>query len=71
MNQATNCFNKVKKDCLQFIKTQETSTEKFKGKEKMIKSYLIPLCFWIVNKKKIKNHILLVWLEDKERERQL
>jgi len=54
MNQATNCFNKVKKDCLQFIKTQETSTEKFKGKEKMIKSYLIPLCFWIVNKKKNK-----------------
>ena len=54
MIQAINCFDKVKKDCLQFIKTQETSTEKFKGKEKMIKSYLIPLCFWIVNKKKNK-----------------
>ncbi len=50
MQQASICFNKVKKDCLRFIKSQETSTEKFKGKEKMLKSFLIPICFWIAKK---------------------
>ena len=53
MRQANLCFSKVKKDCIKFIKSQETSTEKFKGKEKMIKSFLIPICFWIA--KKVKN----------------
>ena len=33
-----------------FIKSQETSTDKFKNKEKMIKSFLIPICFWIAKK---------------------
>ena len=50
MQKFSLCFGKVKKDCLKFIKSQETKTDKFKNKEKMIKSYLIPLCFWI-NKK--------------------
>ena len=50
MQQTNLCFSKVKKDCIKFIKSQETSTEKFKGKEKMIKSFLIPLCFWISKK---------------------
>jgi len=54
MHQTNICFNKVKKHCLRFIKSQETSTEKFKGKEKMLKSFLIPICFWIVNKTKNK-----------------
>ena len=44
------CFNKVKKDCIKFIKSQETKTEKFKAKEKMIKFFLIPICFWIAKK---------------------
>ena len=44
------CFGKVKKDCLKFIKSQETKADKFKNKERMIKTFLIPLCFWI-NKK--------------------
>ena len=55
MQLVSFCFNRVKKDCLRFIKSQETTTEKFKNKEKMIKSFLIPVCFWInnkVNKKK-------------------
>ena len=43
-------INKVKKDCFKFISSQETKTEKFKNKEKMIKSFLIPSCFWIVKK---------------------
>ena len=54
MQQFNLCFLKVKKYCLKFIKSQETSTEKFKVKEKMIKSFLIPICFWIAKKAKNK-----------------
>ena len=50
MQQSNLCFDKVKKDCLKFIKSQETKADKFKNKEKMIKSFLIPLCFWISKK---------------------
>jgi len=50
MQQVSLCFGKVKKDCLKFIKSQETKTDKFKNKERMIKSFLIPLCFWISEK---------------------
>ena len=50
MQSVNECFNKVKKDCFKFISSQETKTEKFKNKEKMIKSFLIPSCFWIVTK---------------------
>tara|TARA_Y100001970_G_scaffold178994_1_gene217877 strand:- start:1625 stop:2548 length:924 start_codon:yes stop_codon:yes gene_type:complete len=50
MQQLRLCFDQVKKDCLKFIKSQETKTDKFKNKEKMIKSFLIPLCFWISKK---------------------
>ena len=50
MKQFSLCFGKVKKDCLKFIKSQETKADKFKNKERMIKSYLIPLCFWISKK---------------------
>jgi len=50
MQQFSLCFGKVKKDCLKFIKSQETKTDKFKNKERMIKSFLIPLCFWISEK---------------------
>ena len=55
MQQFSLCFGKVKKDCLNFIRSQETKADKFKNKERMIKSFLIPLCFWIskkANKKK-------------------
>ncbi len=50
MQQFNLCFGKVKKDCLKFIKSQETKSDKFKNKERMIKSFLIPLCFWIHKK---------------------
>ena len=55
MQRLSLCFNKVRKNCFEFIKSQETKQDKFKNKERMIKSFLIPLCFWIskkVNKKK-------------------
>ena len=50
MEQFSLCFGRVKKDCLKFIKSQETKADKFKNKERMIKSFLIPLCFWISKK---------------------
>ena len=55
MQQVNDCFSKVKKDCFKFISLQETKKDKFKNKEKMIKSFLIPISFWIskkINKKK-------------------
>jgi len=50
MKLTVECFDKVKRDCLRFIKSQETKADKFKNKERMIKSFLIPLCFWISKK---------------------
>ena len=50
MKLSEECFKKVKKDCFKFIKSQETSTEKFSNKDKMIKNFLIPVCFWIIKK---------------------
>ena len=55
MQQVNECFKKVKKDCFEFISSQETKKYKFKNKERMIKSFLIPVSLWIskrVNKKK-------------------
>jgi D-glycerate 3-kinase len=55
MQKINDCFNKVKKDCFRFILSQETKKDKFKNKDKMIKSFLIPVSFWIskrTNKKK-------------------
>ena len=47
MQSITECYKKVSKDCFKFIRSQETTKEKFKNKEKMIKSFLIPISFWI------------------------
>ena len=59
MQQYSLCLSKVKKDCFKFIKSQETKVDKFKNKERMIKSFLIPLSFWI-NKKANKNKTYFV-----------
>ncbi len=61
MEQFSLCFGRVKKDCLNFIKSQETKADKFKNKERMIKAFLIPLCFWI-NKKTDKKRPYFVGL---------
>ena len=55
MKSSAECYNIVKKDCFKFIKLQETPKEKFKNKEKMIKSFLIPVSFWIASKTKAKD----------------
>ena len=61
MQKFSLCFSKVKKDCLKFIQSQETKADKFMNKERMIKSFLIPLCFWI-NKKSDKKKPYFVGL---------
>ena len=50
MEVTEECFSKVKKDCFKFIKSQETTTEKFDNKDGMLRSFLIPMCFWIAKK---------------------
>ena len=50
MQEVNDCFIKVKKDCLKFISSQETKRDRFKNKDKMIKSFLIPVSFWIAKK---------------------
>ena len=61
MISVINCYRKVNNECFKFIKSQETSKEKFKNKEKMIKSFLIPISFWIAKKAK-KNKPCIVGL---------
>ena len=59
MQSIAECYRKVSKDCFKFIRSQETSKEKFKNKEKMIKSFLIPISFWINNRtKKSKSYLI-------------
>ena len=50
MISVSDCFFKVKKDCYKFISSEETKKEKFRNKDKMIRSYLIPVSFWIASK---------------------
>ena len=50
MSSFDECFQKIKTDCFKFISSQETKTEKFKNKDRMIRSFLIPICFWISKK---------------------
>ncbi len=59
MLHIVECYKKVNKACLSFIKSQETSKEKFKNKEKMIKSFLIPISFWIAKKVEKKKPFIL------------
>ena len=53
------CFLKVKTDCFNFISSQETKIEKFKNKNRMIKSFLIPVCFWIKKKTNKKEPLII------------
>ena len=53
------CFLKVKTNCFRFISSQETKTEKFKNKDRMIRSFLIPVCFWIARKTNKKKPLIV------------
>ena len=59
MKSTIECYNKVNKDCFKFIESQETIKEKFKNKEKMIKSFLVPISFWIASKAKNKKPFIV------------
>ena len=59
MEHIKDCFSKVKKDCFRFIKSQETKKDRFQNKEKMIKSFLIPVSFWISKKTNRKRTIII------------
>ena len=59
MQSVNECYKKVKKDCFKFINSQETSAEKFKNKDRMIKTFLIPTCFWITEKLNNKKTFIL------------
>ena len=59
MSSFDECFQKVKTDCFKFISSQETKTEKFKNKSRMIRSFLIPICFWISKKTSKKKPLII------------
>jgi len=59
MQEVNDCFIKVKKDCLKFIFSQETKRDKFKNKERMIKSFLIPVSFWISKRASKKKPLMI------------
>ena len=59
MISVINCYRKVNNECFKFIKSQETPKEKFKNKEKMVKSFLIPISFRIANKAKKKGPFIV------------
>ena len=59
MTAVNECFDKIKSDCFKYIKSQETNTEKFKNKDKMIKSFLIPASFWISKKANRKKPLII------------
>jgi len=61
MQQVNDCFSRVKKDCFKFILSQETKKYKFRNKERMIKSFLIPASQWI-SKKVVKKKTLIIGL---------
>jgi len=50
MQSVQDCFSKVKSICYKYISSQETKNQKFKNKDQMIRSFLIPVCFWISKK---------------------
>ena len=59
MQSVDECFAKVKTASFKYISSQETVREKFKKKDLMIRSFLIPICFWISKKAKKKGPLIV------------
>ena len=59
MQSVNDCFYKVKAGCFKYLISQEIKKIKFKNKDRMLKSFLIPICFWISKKKNLKNQIII------------
>ena len=52
MQSIDECYRKLSRDCFKFIRSQEIKKDKFINKAKMVKYFLIPICFWIAKKAK-------------------
>ena len=59
MQSVQDCFSKVKSICYKYISSQETKNQKFKNKDQMIRFFLIPVCFWISQKAKKKDPLIV------------
>ena len=59
MQLVDECFFKVKTASFKYISSQENNKEKFKNKDRMIRSFLIPICFWISKKAKKKSPLII------------
>ena len=59
MQSYNECFSRVKNYCFKYISYQETKNQKFKNKDRMIRSFLIPICFWIAKKSKKKGTLII------------
>jgi len=62
MNEIEDCFLKVKKDYLKFLKKEKIFWKSNKNKIKNLKNYYIPMSFWIENKYKKKGKTLFLGL---------
>jgi len=62
MNEIEDCFSKVKKDYLRFLRKEKIFGESNKNKIKNLKNYYIPMSFWIENKYKKKRKTLILGL---------
>jgi len=71
MQSINDCFLKVKSDCFKYISSQETKSQKFKNKDQMIRSFLIPVCFWISKKTKKKKPLIIDLVERKGYEKKI
>ena len=58
MQSYNECFSRVKNYCFKYIYYQETKNQKFKNKDRMIRFFLIPICFWIAKKSKKKDTLI-------------
>ena len=59
MQQINKCFSTIKKDYFKFISSQEIKRNKFKNKDRMVKSFLIPVSFWIAKKAEKKKPLMI------------
>ena len=62
MNEIKDCFLKVKKDYLKFLKKEKIFEKSNKNKIKNLKNYYIPMSFWIENKYMKKGKTLFLGL---------
>ena len=60
MKEVENCFLKVKKDYLKFLRKEKIFSQSTAKKIRSLKNYYIPMSFWIENKYKEKGKTLFL-----------